>query len=291
MAVIWGIPYLLIKVAVGELSPVTLVVLRTSIGALLLLPVAAARGSLAPVFRHWRWLIAFSLAEVAVPWLLLSHAETRLSSSLSGLLIATVPLFAALIGVILGGDDRLDTRRLAGLGVGFLGVSLLLGLDFSSVSLLAVVEVGLTAAGYAIGPMIIARRLSTAPALGVVAASLGLTAVVYAPFALSRLPAAMPSTQVIAAVAILGVVCTALAFLLFFALIAEVGPVRAPVFTYVNPAVALAVGVAVLGERVTLGAVVGFPLILLGMFLATQRRRRSGARSELGERARARTAA
>jgi drug/metabolite transporter (DMT)-like permease len=289
MAVIWGIPYLLIKVAVGELSPVTLVLLRTSIGALLLLPLAAARGSLTSVFEQWRWLIALSLVEVAVPWLLLSHAETRLSSSLSGLLIATVPLFGALIGLFLGGDDRLDVRRLAGLVIGFLGVALLLGLDFSSVSLSAVGEVGLTAVGYAIGPMIIARRLSTAPALGVVAASLGLTAVVYAPFGLARLPATMPSMQVIAAVAILAVVCTALAFLLFFALIAEVGPVRAPVFTYVNPVVALAVGVAVLGEKVTLGAIVGFPLILVGMLLATQRK--SEARSEPVEPARAGTAA
>lgn len=271
MALIWGIPYLLIKVAVGELSPITLVVLRTLIGAVVLVPIAAVRGDLRPVLRSWKPVLAYTFVEVAVPWLLLSNAEQHLTSSLTGLLIAAVPLIGAVLGLLMKDDDELSVRRIAGLVVGFVGVAALLGLDFSQVDLGAAGEVGLVTIGYAIGPMIIARRLSGVPALGVVAASLALTALVYAPFGLLQLPAALPSARVLAAVAILGVVCTAGAFLLFFALIAEVGPLRAQAITYVNPAVALALGVAVLGEPFTIGAVVGFVLILVGLLLALRR--------------------
>jgi drug/metabolite transporter (DMT)-like permease len=272
MAIIWGVPYLLIKVAVHDLSPVTLVFLRTAIGAVLLVPLAAVRGDLSPLLRRWRPILVYTVVEVAVPWLLLPSAERRLTSSLTGLLIAAVPLIGAVVGLLTRGDDALGVRRIIGLVVGFVGVAALLGLDFAQVDLGAVGEVGLVAVGYAIGPMIIARRLSDVPALGVVAASLLLTAAAYAPVGLLQLPVGLPSPQVLVAVAVLGVVCTALAFLLFFALIAEVGPLRAQAITYVNPAVALALGVALLGEPFTVGAVVGFGLIVIGLLLATGRR-------------------
>jgi drug/metabolite transporter (DMT)-like permease len=271
MAVIWGIPYLLIKIAVGELTPAALVFLRTAVGASLLLPLAAARGELAPLLPYWRSVLAYTAVEVAVPWFLLSDAERRLSSSLTGLLIAAVPLIGALLTRLTRGDDRLDRRRVAGLLVGLTGVAVLLGLNVSFRDLGAVVELGLVAVGYATGPILVARRLPTVPAVGVIAASVGLTAVAYAPVALPQLPATLPSVRVLVAVAILAVVCTAFAFLLFFALIAEVGPVRATVITYFNPAVALLLGVTLLHEPLTLGAVVGFALILVGSYLATRR--------------------
>jgi drug/metabolite transporter (DMT)-like permease len=229
MAVIWGIPYLLIKIAVGELTPASLVLLRTAIGAALLLPVAAARGWLAPLLPYWRWVLAYTVVEVSLPWFLLSDAERRLSSSLTGLLIAAVPLIGAVVQRLTRGDDRLDRRRLTGLLVGLVGVALLVGLNVSFRDLGAVLEVGLVAVGYATGPIIIARRLPGLPAVGVVAASLVLTALFYLPLALPQLPGALPSARVLIAVGILAVVCTALAFLLFFALIGEVGPVRATV--------------------------------------------------------------
>src|SRR5207237_1501117 len=271
MGVIWGIPYLLIRVAVADLSPVTLVLLRTGIGAVLLVPLAASRGALRPLLPSWRWILLYTAVEVALPWFFLADAERRLSSSLTGLLIAAVPAVGALIGWLTGGDDRPDLRRLGGLAVGFLGVAALVGLDVAVRDLGAVGEVGLVALGYATGPMIIARRLSGVPALGVVAASLALPALVYLPLGLTHLPATMPPVRVLAAMTMLGVVCTALAFLLFFALIAEVGPSRATVITYLNPAVALALGVALLGEPFTLEAAAGFVLIVLGSFLATRR--------------------
>ena len=277
MCLIWGIPYLLIKIAVSDLSPVTLVFLRTAIGALVLLPLAAARGSLSPLLRYWKPILAYTVVEVGLPWLLLAHAELRLSSSLTGLLIAAVPFVGVVLGLLTGADERFDARRLVGLAVGFLGVAALVGLNVSTSDLVAAGEVGLVAICYALGPLIVSRRLSSAPGLGVVAVSLALPAIAYAPLGLAQLPAAFPPTRVLVAVAILGVVCTALAFMLFFALIAEVGPVRATVITYVNPAVALALGVALLGEPLTIGAGVGFALILLGLFLATRRGPRATA--------------
>src|SRR5205807_7846237 len=155
--------------------------------------------------------------------------------------------------------------------LGLLGVGALVGLDVSFRDLGAVGEVGLVALGYATGPIIVARRLPSVPSIGVVAASLVVTALVYAPLALGQFPATVPSPKALLAVAILAIVCTALAFLLFFALIGEVGPARATVITYVNPAVALALGVALLGEPFTLGAAAGFLLIVVGSFLATRR--------------------
>jgi drug/metabolite transporter (DMT)-like permease len=271
MAVIWGLPYLLIKIAVGELTPAALVFLRTAIGASLLVPLAAARGELAPLPPYWRSVLAYTVVEVSLPWFLLSDAERRLSSSLTGLLIAAVPLISAVLTRLTRGDDRLDRRRLAGLLIGLTGVGVLLGLNVSFRDLGAVAELGLVAIGYATGPILVARRLPQVPAVGVVAASLALTAVGYAPIALPQLPRALPSAQVLIALAILGVICTALAFLLFFALIGEVGPVRALLITYFNPAVALLLGVTLLQEPLTLGAVAGFALILVGSYLATRR--------------------
>jgi drug/metabolite transporter (DMT)-like permease len=211
------------------------------------------------------------VVEVALPWFFVSDAERRLSSSLTALLIAATPFVGVVLGRLTGSRDRFDARRLFGLVVGFVGVAVLVGLNVSARDLWAVGEIGLVAIGYALGPLIISRKLAEAPPIGVVALSLVLPAIVYAPLGLTHLPAAIPSSQVLISIGLLGIVCTALAFLLFFALIAEVGPVRATVITYVNPAVALALGVALGGEALTIGAIVGFALILAGLFLITRR--------------------
>ncbi len=273
MAVIWGVPYLLIKIAVAELTPATLVLLRTTVAGLILVPLAVARGDLRALLPRWRWVVAYTIVEVAAPWILLSDAEQRITSSLAGLLIAGVPLVGALLVWIVGGDDRPDLRRVIGLIVGFAGVALVVGLDVAADDLLAVGEVGLVVVGYALGPMIIARKLQGAPAVGVVAASLALTAIAYAPVGIAQLPHALPSPQVLFAVVFLGVVCTAVAFLVFFALIAEVGPIRSTIITYFNPAVAIVLGVVLLNEPFTAGIAAGFALILVGSFLATRRAR------------------
>lgn len=270
MGLIWGVPYLLIKVAVADLGPALLVLLRTALAAALLLPVAAVRGELRPVLRNWRWLAVFTAIELAVPWLLLAHAEQRLSSSLAGLLVAAVPLVGALLGWLTGGE-RLGARRLAGLFVGLVGVAALVGTDLHGDDVGALVEMAVVVVCYAVGPFILARHLADLPGLGVIAVSLAGTALLYLPIAAFRLPRQPPSPTVVGAVVLLAVLCTALAFVLFFALIAEVGPVRSTVITYVNPAVAVTLGVVLLDEPFTMGIAVGFALVLVGSVLATRR--------------------
>ena len=276
MCLLWGIPYLLIKVAVAELSPAVLVFARTAAAAALLLPVAASRGQLRPLLARWRPLVAFAALELALPWLLLARAERSLSSSLTGLLVAAVPMVAALASRLLGEQDRLDRGRLFGLVVGLAGVAVLLGLDLGGEGL-AAAEVAVVVIGYATGPLIITRYLQGVPALAVIAGSLGLTALVYAPFAAASWPSHLPSAKVVASVVVLTLACTVAAFLVFFALIAEAGPQRALVITFVNPAVAVTLGVVLLGEHLTAGLLVGFPLILVGCVLATRRSAEVGA--------------
>jgi drug/metabolite transporter (DMT)-like permease len=269
LGVIWGVPYLLIKVAVRELTPATLVFLRTALGAALLLPVVIRHGNVRVLLARWRPIALFTVVEMAIPWLLLSHAEQRVTSSLAGLFMASVPLVVAVLGRLTGGHEPLGVRRLVGLVVGLAGVAALLGLDLGRGDALEIVALAVVVLGYAAGPMIISRRLADLPVLDVVAASLTLCAVGYAPAGLAQLPPHLPAVEVIGAVVVLGVACTAVAFLLFFRLIAEVGPVRATVITYVNPAVAVAAGVALLGEPFTAGTAAGSVLILAGSWLAT----------------------
>jgi drug/metabolite transporter (DMT)-like permease len=268
LCVIWGIPYLLIRVAVRELPPPALVFLRTAPAALLLVPLALRRGELRPLLARWHWVVAYTVVELALPWLLLSHAEQRLSSSLAGLLVATVPLIAAVLYRAVGAGEHFDARRLTGLFVGFAGVAALVGIDMTGTDPLAIAEVLVVALCYATGPLVVSRRLAGLPALGVITASLALTAVGYAPAGLRSMPASV-SAETVGAVAALALVCTMLAFLLFFALIREVGPSRTTVITYVNPLVAVLLGVVILSEPLTLGIAVGMPLILLGSVLGT----------------------
>lgn len=280
MSVIWGIPYLLIRVAVRELHPVTLVCLRTLIGAVVLLPIAAARHELRPLLARWKPVLVYTAVEVTIPWLLLSTAETRLTSSLSGLIVAAVPLVGAVLAFSTGGRGTLGPIQILGLLVGVGGVAALAGLDVGSADLWSLAAMAGVVVGYAGGPFIVSRYLAQAPALGVVAVSLALTAVLYLPISVFQLPSRVPPADVLASVAGLGVVCTALAFPIFFALIHEVGPVRATVITYVNPAVALLLGVTLLAEPLTLGTALGFVLVLAGSFLATRPPPRGRARGE-----------
>jgi drug/metabolite transporter (DMT)-like permease len=274
-----GIPYLLIKVAVDDMSPSTLVLGRTLIAALLLLPIAAARGELRPLVPYWAPLAAFAGIEIALPWVLLGAAETEVSSSLTGLLIAAVPLVAAAIATA-SGAERLRPAGALGLALGVVGVAAIVGVNLEGARVVPLVQIGLVAVcyavgpailRYAVGPAILRRWLSGLAALGVIAASLVVSALVYAPIAAFSLPDETPSVAALASVVTLAVVCTALAFLVFFALIGEIGPVRATVVTYVNPAVAAVLGVLILDERFTLGMAVGFALVLAGSVLATRR--------------------
>jgi drug/metabolite transporter (DMT)-like permease len=270
MSVIWGIPYLMIKVAVEEVSVPVLVFARTVLGAVVLLPLAVRAGGLGAARRHWPAIVAFAAFEIAIPWWLLSDAERTLSSSMSGLLIAAVPIMAALLARMTRDTDRLGARRWIGLAVGFGGVAVLAAphLDGGG-DALSVFEVLGTALCYAIGPLIAARKLKDVSTLAVTGAALALTTIVYLPPAVVTWPTQVPSPQVLAALAGLGLVCTALAFVVFLELIGEVGTSRAMVFTYINPAVAVGAGVLILGEDLTVTIVAAFVLIIVGSVLAT----------------------
>ncbi|MGY1914483.1 DMT family transporter [Blastococcus sp. SYSU DS0973] len=272
MSVIWGVPYLLIKVAVGEVSPVSVVFARCVVGAALLLPWTIARGLLRPALRHWKPLLLFTALEMTAPWLLLSYAEQSLSSSLTGLLVAGVPFVAALAARLAGEDERLTPVRLLGMGIGVVGIAVLLGLDLEGAHLLPIVAVGLVVVGYATAPLVVSRALPDVPGVAAASIALVVTAVVYAPFAVPRLGrVADASSAALLSLLGLGVLCTALALALFFALIREVGPQRALVITFVNPVVAVVLGVLLLDEPFTLGLALGLPLVLVGCVLATRR--------------------
>jgi drug/metabolite transporter (DMT)-like permease len=272
MCVIWGIPYLLIRVAVREITPAMLVFLRTGGSTLVLLPLAVHRGDLRLLLSRWRPLLAFTAVEVAGPWILLSSAERRVSSSLAALVLAATPFVGVALAAASGGE-RFDRRRVAGLLVGLVGVGAIVGLDVGHTSGIGLLELAGVVIGYAVGPWILHRYLDGLPSLGVIAASLGLTALVYAPIAAFQLPSSMPSGRVIASVVTLAVVCTAVGFVLFFELIVEGGPVRSNLITYVNPAVAALLGVLVLSERFTVGMGIGFVLVLVGSVFAAARSR------------------
>lgn len=271
LCLLWGVPYLFIKEAVESISPAAIVCGRTLIGALLLLPIALHRRALRPALRVWPWVLAFGLVEMAGPFLLLGYAEKTLPSGLTGLLVATVPLFAALIGLIGGDRAILSPLRAGGLLVGFAGVAVIVagpGLAAGgSAALGAVGMVLLVAVCYAVAPFIVAHKLADVPALGSVTLSLAAVGVLYLPFALLT-QHGPPTLRSTASLVGLGVLCTAVAFVALFALIAEIGPVRAPLITYVNPVVAVILGVLLLGEQITLGLMIGFPLVILGCWLA-----------------------
>jgi drug/metabolite transporter (DMT)-like permease len=275
LGVTWGIPYLLIKVAVDELSPAELVLARTGLAALILLPIALARGGVRPLLPYWHWLLVFAVVEIAVPWVLLGSAETRLPSSTTGLLIAAVPLAGLAIAFATGRAERLTPVAWLGLALGIVGVTALVGLDVGGSDLGAVAEVGVVVVGYAAGPAILSRALQGLPGIGIMAVALTITALAYVPIVLvaDGVPGPLPSGNVVLSVLTLAVVCTAAAFMLLFALVNEVGPVRATTITYLNPAVAIVAGALVLDEPVTVWTLVGFVLVVTGSYLVNRRGR------------------
>ena len=270
MSVIWGIPYLFIRVAVTEITPAVLVLGRTAIAAAILLPIALVRTDLRQVLMRWRWVVAFAVVEIAIPWVALGSAEQHISSSLAALLVAGVPLVGAAIALLTGGADRFGAVGVLGMLLGIVGVAFIVGADFSASDTTALLQVGVVVVGYAIGPAILARRLVGLPTLGIMALSLTMAAIVYVPIAATQWPTAMPSENALVAVVVLATVCTAAAFLAFGALIDAVGPVRATVITYINPAVASVLGVLVLQESFTVPMALGFALVITGSMLATR---------------------
>jgi len=242
---------------------------RTGVGAAVLLPLALARSDWRAVVARWRWVLAFGVVEIAVPWVLLGWAEQRITSSLAGLLVAGVPLLATVFALLTRGRDRITGLGLAGLAIGIVGVASIVGVNVGESNATALAAMFVVACGYAIGPQIMSRRLDGLSTVAVMGICLAGCALLYLPITIVELPATVPPANVLASIVILGLVCTAAAFLVFWRLIDEVGPVRSTVITYLNPAVAAVLGVTVLNESFTPGMAVGFVLVIAGCVLAT----------------------
>ena len=275
LGVAWGIPYALIKIAVVELSPELIVLLRSAIAALILIPVAAVRGELRPTLAKWRPLLAYTVIEIIIPWFFLTTAEKRLPSSTAGLLIAAVPLVGVGVSILMKRSEKFSAVNWVGILLGMTGVAALVGFDVAGSDLVAVGQVAIVVVGYATAPAIVARWMEDVPGIGLAGLSLGITALVYVPaVSITRSwPTAVPSAPVIASVLVLAVVCSAVAFVVLFGLIREIGPVRATAITYVNPAVAILAGVLLLHETVTVWTVVGFVLVIAGSWFVNRRQR------------------
>ena len=272
LGIIWGVPYFFIKVSVQELSPVVVAFGRVTLGASILLPIAWRRGALQSLGAHKAAIVAFALVEFAIPFSAISFGERWIDSSVTGILIAMVPLSIALIQRFFGVHERLGWWRILGLGLGLIGVVALLGfgtivgpLGWAGVACMLIATLG-----YAVGPLIIQRHLGGLDPVGPLAASLAVASMVLLIPAVLTLPTRMPSAPVLASMAMLGLVCTALAMLLMFYLVGHAGASRAAVITYINPAVAALLGVFLLHERLGWGGILAFVLILLGSWLATR---------------------
>ena len=283
LGVIWGLPYFFIKISVQELAPVVIAFFRVALAAAILLPIAWHRGALRKVLEHKRAVLAFALAEFAIPFSAISYGERWISSSVAGILIAMVPLSIVLIQRFFGVHERLGGWRLAGLGLGFVGVAALLGfgaitgpLGWAGVGFILIATLG-----YAIGPLIIQRYLRALDPVGALAATLAAASVMLVIPASLALPAHPPSELVVASIVVLGAVCTAVAMLLMFYLVSHAGASRAAVITYINPAVAALLGVLVLDEHLGVGGGIAFVLILVGSWLATRGRTGSPAAREV----------
>jgi drug/metabolite transporter (DMT)-like permease len=271
-SVIWGVPYLFIKIAVDAgVAPAFVAWSRVALAAALLLPIAIRRNVLRGLRTRAAAIIGYTACEVAVPFVLISIGEQYITSSLTAILVATMPLMVALLSLRLIPGDHLSGKRLLGLIIGFAGVVTLLGFDVAgrATELLGAALVLLATLGYAIAPIIVSRRLADLDPLGPVTASLLIATVALLPPALATLPGQLPSVSALIAIAVLGIICTAAGLIVFFRLIAEAGPSRASVITYVNPLVAVVVGAVALGERLSLISIAGLGLILVGSFVST----------------------
>ena len=276
--IFWGLPYFFIALALESFSTPSIVFLRTFLGALVLIPYAALTGGLKPALKAWPYVLVFGAVEMVGPWFLITEAEKHISSGLAGLLIATVPFFAvAVLAIFLKDRKALKLKPLSGMIIGFIGVFTLVGIDSVTgvVNPLYVLMVVLAAVGYSIAPIVANIKLHDVPSAGVIGVSMAFVAVVYSPFSLPQLPGELTNASPLSlmAVVVLGLVCSAAAFVIFFKLIKEVGPAKATLITYVNTAVALSLGIIFLGEQITIGLLVGIPLITIGLILAGGRER------------------
>ncbi len=281
VAVLWGIPYAFIKIAVDDgLSPGFLAWSRVLVAAVVLALISRASGVLGQVRGRSRWIAVYAMLEICVPFPLIGFGEQRVSSSLTAILIAAAPSFVAIIALKLVPGERMTGSRLVGLVVGLGGVVALVGLDVagSGRELVGAGAILVATLGYALGPMVLTLKLADVDTRATMAGATMLGSVVLLPLAIAHPPDGVPSGDGLVAIVVLGLFCTAAAFVAYGRLVAGVGPGRASIVTYVAPVFATGLGVIALDEAVGVGAGVGLVLILVGSWLSTggRLRRRTG---------------
>jgi drug/metabolite transporter (DMT)-like permease len=270
---LWGIPYLLMKVAVADIPPPLIVAGRTLIGAAILIPIALRKNTLKDAIKGIRYVIPYAVLEMVGPWILITSAEKEISSGLAGLLVATVPFFASIFSSLRGDHSVWQPKRIFGLVVGFVGIIALVGIESitGTSNPKAIAMVILASIMYAYAVLMITTNLPGVDGIAINGVAMGLTCLFYTPIAIATWPSNQVSTEAIAALVALGVFSTAIAFMLFFIVIVEIGVARGSLTTYVNTAVAVVLGILILDEPITLGIIVGLPMVLLGSFLASRK--------------------
>jgi drug/metabolite transporter (DMT)-like permease len=269
---LWGIPYLLMKVAVEEIPPSAIVAGRTLIGAAILIPVALYRKTFKGAVLGLKYVAFYALLEMIGPWILISTAQKKIDSGLAGLLISTVPIFAAIITSLRGDHSVWQFKRMFGIVVGFIGLIAVVGIEsFSGNSDPASIAMMILAAmGYSYAIIMVTTNLPLVDGIAINGLAMAITSIFWAPLAIAQWPSQVSLKPALSLIA-LGVLCTALAFLIFFKLLAEIGPARGSLVTYLNTSVAVVLGVIVLDEPITVGLIIGLPLVLIGSYLASKK--------------------
>ncbi|MCE2647348.1 MAG: DMT family transporter [Streptomycetaceae bacterium] len=269
---LWGIPYLLMKVAVEEIPPSAIVAGRTLIGAAILIPVALYRKTFKGAVLGFKFVAFYALLEMIGPWILISTAQKKIDSGLAGLLISTVPIFAAIITSMRGDHTVWQFKRMFGIVVGFIGLIAVVGIEsFSGNSHPASIAMMILAAmGYSYAIIMVTTNLPLVDGIAINGLAMAITSIFWAPLAIAQWPSQVTLKPALSLIA-LGVLCTALAFLVFFKLLVEIGPARGSLVTYLNTSVAVVLGVIVLNEPITIGLIIGLPLVLIGSYLASKK--------------------
>ncbi len=270
----WGIPYLLMKVAVADIPPTVIVCSRVLIGAAILIPLAIHQKVLMDAIRGWRYVLPYAIFEMMIPWILITNAEKKISSGLAGLLIATVPIWSTIFASMNGDKTVWHSKRLVGIAVGFVGLVGLVGYEsiFGNSDPLSIAMMLVTAMSYSYAVNMISIKLPEVSGIAINGLAMVFTAIAYLPFMIAQWPAANTvSTESALSLLALGIFCTALAFISFFIVLKEIGPARASIGTYVNTAIAVVLGVFILSEPLTLGIIIGLPLVMIGSFLASRK--------------------
>jgi drug/metabolite transporter (DMT)-like permease len=270
----WGIPYLLMKVAVRDLEPAVIVCGRVLIGAAILIPLAIHQKVLMDAIRGWRYVLPYAIFEMMIPWILITNAEKKISSGLAGLLVATVPIWSTIFASLAGDKTVWHSKRLVGIAVGFAGLVGLVGYEsiFGETDIISILMMLVAAISYSFAVNMISIKLPDVSGIAINGVAMFITAVAYAPLMIMQWPAAgTVSSESALSLLALGIFCTALAFISFFIVMKEIGPARASIGTYVNTAVAVVLGVIILSEPLTLGIIIGLPLVMIGSFLASRK--------------------